>query len=179
MRRFLLGRFTNEVGLNSPLILYVRSMISKDLVKDIVVRLTKETAIFLVEIKVSSANKISVEIDSPQGITIEECVKMSRAIESSLDRDTEDFDLEVSSPGLTQPFRVFEQYQKNCGQQVDVVKLDGQKVNGLLQYADTEGITLEISTKIKEAGQKRPRIVMQPLSLRYSEIKTTKLALNF
>ena len=154
-------------------------MISKDLVKDIVVKLTKETTMFLVEVKVSGANKISVEIDSPQGITIEECVNISRAIESSLNRDTEDFELEVSSPGLTQPFKVFEQYQKNCGQRVDVVKLDGQKINGLLQHADTDGIILEVSAKIKEVGQKRPKTVMQSVSLKYSEIKATKLALTF
>ena len=154
-------------------------MVSKDLVKDIIVKLTHDTAIFPVEVKVSSANKISVEIDSPQGITIEECVNISRAIESGLNRETEDFELEVSSPGLTQPFRVFEQYLKNCGQQVDVVRIDGQKINGLLQYADSEGITLEILTKIKEVGQKRPKTVMQSFSLKFNEIKATKLALTF
>jgi len=154
-------------------------MISKDIVKDILVKHIRETAIFLVDITVSSTNKINVEIDSPQGITIEECVSISRAVESGLDREANDFELEVSSPGLTQPFKVFEQYLKNCGQMVETLKRDGHKITGLLRHADTESILLEISTKIKEVGQKRPKTVIQPVSIKLNEIKTTKLALTF
>ena len=149
-------------------------MISKDIVKNIVLSVTGDTAIFVVDVKVSSANKISVEVDKPDGITIEECVKLSRAIESGLDRETEDFELEVSSPGLTEPFKVMDQYHKNCGQQVDVVKRDGQKISGLLQHTDDDGIILEVQTKIREAGQKRPKTVMQTVTIKFNEIKTTR-----
>jgi len=149
-------------------------MISKDIVRNIVLSATSNTAIFVVDVKVGSANKISVEVDKPEGITIEECVKISRAIESGLNRETEDFSLEVSSPGLTEPFKVMEQYRKNCGRQVDVVKRDGQKISGLLQQMDDEGIILELKTKIREAGQKRPKTVVQTVALKFSDIKTTK-----
>ena len=149
-------------------------MISKESVKDIVLSVTGDTAIFLVDVKVDSANKIFVEVDKPEGVTIDECVFVSRAIEAGLDRETEDFELEVSSPGLTVPFKVMEQYQKNCGRQVNVVKCDGQKISGLLQHVDDEGIILETEAKIKEAGQKRAKTVMLTVAIKFSDIKTTK-----
>jgi ribosome maturation factor RimP len=149
-------------------------MISKDIVKNIVLSATGGSTIFVVDVKVDVANKISVEIDKPEGVTIEECVMISRAIESGLNRETEDFELEVSSPGLTEPFKVMEQYRKNCGKPVNVVKRDGQKIIGLLQHADDEGIVLEVETKIREAGQKRPKTVIQTVTIKFSDIKTTK-----
>ena len=135
---------------------------------------TGGTTIFMVDVKVNSANKISVEVDKPEGITIDDCVTISRAIESGLDRETEDFELEVSSPGLTEPFKVMEQYHKNYGQQVDVVMRDGQKISGLLQQTSDEGIILEVETKIREAGQKRPKTVKQTVAVKFSDIKTTR-----
>ena len=161
-------------GTKIPLVLYVKSMISKKIIEDIVLSFISETAIFVVDVKVDGANRISVEVDKPEGITIEECVTISRAIESGLNRETEDFELEVSSPGLTEPFKVMEQYHKNCGRQVDVVKRDGQKISGLLQHADAEGIVLETKIKNKDEKQKRPKTVMQTVAINFSEIKTTK-----
>ena len=153
-------------------------MISKDIVKNIVSSVISGSAIFVVDVKVNSANKIFIEVDKPEGITIDECVNISRAIESSLDREKEDFELEVSSPGLTEPFKQKEQYRKNCGRQVDVVKRDGQKISGLLQHTDDEGIILELKAKIREAGQKRPKTVMQTVAVKFSDIKTTKVTIT-
>jgi ribosome maturation factor RimP len=149
-------------------------MISKKIVSDMIASAIRETSIFVVDLEVDGSGRISVEVDKPEGITIDECVKISRAIESGLNRETEDFELEVSSPGLTEPFKVVEQYHKNCGRQVDVVKRDGLKISGLLQHADDDGIVLETKVKIREAGQKRPKTVMQTLAVRFDEIKTTK-----
>jgi ribosome maturation factor RimP len=154
-------------------------MISKDIVKNIILSVIGGTSIFVVDVKVDSANRISVEVDKPEGITIEECVHISRAVESGLNREVEDFELEVSSPGLTEPFKVTEQYRKNCGRQVDVVKRDGQKINGLLQHADEDGIILEVKAKIREAGQKRSKTVMQNVTINFSDIKTTKVTITF
>ena len=149
-------------------------MISKEFVKDIILSVIGDTAIFLVDLKVDNTNIISVEVDKPEGITIEECVFISRAIETGLNREAEDFELEVSSPGLTVPFKVMAQYQKNCGRKVNVLKCDGQKLSGLLQHVDDEGIILEVEAKIKEAGQKRAKTVMQTVAIKFSDIKTTK-----
>ena len=177
MRGFLLKR--GGGGLKSPSFYMSKNMISKNIIRDIVFSVIGETAIFLVDIRVDSSNKISVEVDKPEGITIEECVNISRAIENGLDRELEDFELEVSSPGLTEPFRVLEQYLKNCGRQVDVVKKDGQKINGLLLEASEEGIVLETKVKIRETGQKRPKTVTQTVSLKFSDIKATKVTITF
>jgi ribosome maturation factor RimP len=154
-------------------------MISKDVVRNIVMSVIGETAVFVVDVTVDNANRISVEVDKPEGITIEECVHISRAIESGLDRETEDFELEVSSPGLTEPFKVVEQYRKNCGRQVDVTMRDGQKINGLLQQTGDDGIVLELKAKIREAEQKRPKTVMQTVSIKFHDIKATKVAITF
>ena len=154
-------------------------MISRDIIKELVLSAINGTAIFVVDVKVDSANRITVEVDKPEGISIEECVRISRAIESGLDRETEDYELEVSSPGLTAPFKVIEQYRKNCGRQVNVEIRDGKKINGLLQHADDEGIVLEVKAKIREAGLKRPKTVMQTVALKFSDIKATKVVITF
>ena len=150
-------------------------MISKEIVKSLVESAIGGTTIFIVDIKIDSASRIFVEADKFEGISIDECVRISRAIESGLNRETEDFELEVSSPGLTLPFKVIDQYRKNCGRQVNVVKRDGEKINGLLQHTDDEGIVLEVKTKIREAGQKRPKTVMRTVALKFSDIKATKV----
>ena len=166
-------------GTEIPLVLYVNDMISRDIVKDIVLLAIGETAFFVVDVRVDSVNRICVEVDKPEGISIEECAHISRAIESGLSRDAEDFELEVSSPGLTEPFKVVEQYRKNCGRPVEVVKRDGQKISGLLQQTDAEGIVLEVMTKIREAGLKRPKTVKQTVALKFNDIKATKVAITF
>ncbi|MDR2037924.1 MAG: ribosome assembly cofactor RimP [Bacteroidales bacterium] len=154
-------------------------MISKDIVKSIVQSFIEGQTIFLVDIRVDDTNRIFVEVDKPEGITIDECVSISRAIEASLDREIEDYELEVSSPGLTEPFKVIGQYQKNCGRMVDVVMKEGQKIKGLLQYVDDEGIMLEVEAKIREEGKKRPKIVKQSVPLKYNDIKATKVTITF
>ena len=154
-------------------------MISKNIVKSIIESGIEGTSVFLVDVKVDASNRILVEVDKPEGITIDECVKISRTVESNFDREVEDYELEVSSPGLTEPFKVIGQYRKNYGRAVDVVKTDGQKISGLLQFVDDDGIVLEVKAKVKEEGKKRPTIVMQTVPLKFIDIKTTKVKISF
>ncbi len=154
-------------------------MISKDTVYRIVVLAIEGTSIFVVDVWVDQSNKIFVEVDKPEGITIEECVNISRVIEGNLDREIEDYDLEVSSPGLTEAFKVREQYRKNCGKVVDVVKKDGQKINGILEQVGDDEIVLEMKVKVKEDGRKRPKYVPQTVTLKFDDIKTTKVTITF
>ncbi len=154
-------------------------MISKETIRDIIIPVIDGLPIFVVDIRVDAANKIVVEVDTPDGITIEECIRISQAIESSLDREVEDFELEVSSPGLTEAFKVIEQYQKNCGRTVDVVKKDGQKLNGILQQVDEQGIVLETKAKVKNEGDKRAKLVTQTIILNFNDIKATKVTITF
>jgi ribosome maturation factor RimP len=130
--------------------------------------------IFLVSVKVDNNNKIQVHIDTTEGISIDECVRVSRELEEKLDRDREDFALEVSSPGLDSPFRVIEQYQKNVGKKISVVKTDGEKLDGVLKKTMENGIALEFSRGRKDQS-KDPEL----LELSFREIKSARASIQF
>jgi ribosome maturation factor RimP len=134
--------------------------------------------IFLVEKKVSSGNQIEILIDSFENISIKDCILLSRHIEFSLDRDENDFSLQVASAGLSEPFKVFMQYQKYIGSQVDVYLRGGQKVFGKLIDADvSKGIKLE--TKRTEKVGKKKKEVLEELHFTFDQIDKTKLVISF
>ena len=105
-------------------------MLSEHQIKKIVEQHILEREHFLVALTVSPLNKISVVIDNNKGISVSDCVELSRFVESNLNRDEEDFELEVSSPGLDQPFKVLKQYQKYIGKLVETVTKEGKKITG-------------------------------------------------
>ena len=129
---------------------------------------------FLVDLKVSSTNRITVLIDNMNGITIDACVAMSRAIEHNLDREKEDFELMVSSPGLEMPFTITRQYYKNEGRMVDVVDKQGKKFTGLLKNVTDGGFDLETTTK--EKGKKSIPVL---ISYNYEDVASTKVSIKF
>ena len=134
--------------------------------------------IFLVEKKVSSGNQIEILIDSFENISIKDCILLSRHIEFSLDRDENDFSLQVASAGLSEPFKVFMQYQKYIGSQVDVYLRGGHKVFGKLIDADvSKGIKLE--TKRTEKVGKKKKEVLEELHFTFDQIDKTKLVISF
>jgi len=124
-------------------------------------------------------NKIIVLIDRDGGVNIRQCVEVSRFIEKSLDRDAEDFELEVSSAGLDQPFRVLRQYQKNMGKEVDVKLKDGKKISGNLIRATEEGITIQQISKVRIEGRKAKEEVSKNIDLTFPEIKETRVVIKF
>jgi len=130
--------------------------------------------IFLVGVKVDNNNKIIVHIDTTEGISIDDCVRVSKELEEKLDRDMEDFALEVSSPGLDSPFRVIEQYQKNIGKKINLVKTDGEKLDGILKKTGENGIVLEI-IRGKKGQPKDPEL----LELAFTEIKSGRVSIQF
>ena len=130
--------------------------------------------IFLVDVKVDNNNKIIVHIDTPEGISIDDCVLVSKELEEKLDRDREDFALEVSSPGLDSPFRVIEQYQKNIGKKINLVKTDGEKLDGILRKTGENGILLEM-IRGKKGQTKDPEV----LELAFTEIKSGRASIQF
>ncbi len=137
------------------------------------------TDLFLVEVKVSTDNCIEVLVDSPAGIDLDRCVEISRAIESALDREAEDFELTVSSAGLDLPFKVLPQYLKYIGKEVEVVLKNGKKQKAVLTAANEQDITLEYTVMKKEEGAKRKKPVSETTTYALSEIKTTKPIINF
>ena len=134
---------------------------------------------YLVDVTVSSANKIRVIIDNFNGISIDECVSMSRWIEQQLDRETEDFELEVTSPGLDQPFRVLRQYEKNIGKEVEIKLSDGSKIQGTLVTAGSDSVEIEQQQKEKVEGKKGRQLVTRKFSFPFSEIKETRIVIKF
>lgn len=148
-------------------------MIDKEYIKGLVEELIKGTELFLVAVKVSSANRITVLADKNDGITIDECVLIHRHIENNLDREKEDFELQVSSPGLDLPFGVIEQYYKNQGRKVEVIETDGSKITGILKNVTAGGFELETEVKIK--GKTREK---KDISFNFDEIKTTRVILT-
>lgn len=134
---------------------------------------------FLVDVTVSSGNDIHIMVDSDTGISINQIVEISRYVESKLDRDAEDFELSVYSAGLTEPFRLIRQYKKNKNKEIEVLLLNGQKLNGLLIGVEDQGIDLEVTTKEKPEGSKKKELVTRVHHLEYSEIKEAKKILKF
>jgi ribosome maturation factor RimP len=134
---------------------------------------------FVVDVSINNANQIKVCVDSFEGITIDECVRISRCIEGQLDREKEDFALEVSSAGLTQPFKVVEQYRKNLGKDVEVVTREGLKLKGKLTSLQGNEIGLELiagKNKSKKTMKELPEIEKK---IAFKDIKSTKLIINF
>ncbi len=154
-------------------------MITIQQIRDFVSGYLKETELFEVDISVSSGNNITVLIDSMKGINIDDCVKLNRAIESNFDRTVEDFELEVSSPGLSLPFKVWQQYIKNLGHTVEVVYKNGLKISGKMVSAKDNTISLEVQKKIKPEGKKRPELVIELINISLEEVKSTKVVINF
>ncbi len=147
-------------------------MTDKTTIENIVNEYIKGTGIFLVAVKVSTANRISVLADTKNGITIEECALLHRHIENRLDREKEDFELLVSSPGLDMPFLVSEQYHKNEGRMVEVITTDGEKYSGILKQVTAGGFELETEVKIKGKGKEK-----KDLSFNLDKVKSTRIVL--
>jgi ribosome maturation factor RimP len=154
-------------------------MIEKSIVYQIVEEWLKDKDYFIVDVKVNSDDKVEVEIDHADGVWIEDCADLSRFIEDHLDRDTEDYELEVGSAGIGQPFKVLQQYLIHIGSDVEVMTLGGQKIVGVLKAADEQKFTITVQKRIKEEGDKRPKLTDVDETFGYEEIKYTKYLISF
>lgn len=134
---------------------------------------------FLVDVQINSGNTIIIEIDNNEGVDIDQCAGLSRYIQDHLDREKEDYELEVGSAGLTSPFRVLQQYCKNIGNEVEVLTADGKKLIGVLKEADESGFTLVVSKKVKDENAKRKTEIEEDIRLNYKEVKHTKYLIRF
>jgi len=154
-------------------------MIDKNVVKSLVDEWLEGKEYFLVDIQISSDDKIVVEIDHADGVWIEDCVELSKYIEDRLSRDEEDYELEVGSAGLGQPFKVPQQYINFIGKEVEVLDADGRKVKGLLKSVDGTTFVVTVKEKVKVDGKKRP--VLQDVDHTYdmNKVKYTKYLISF
>jgi ribosome maturation factor RimP len=139
--------------------------------------LANDTGYFLVDVRIKPTNNFKIFIDGDQGITIEKCVQINRALYKKLEElglfPTGDFSLEVSSPGLDEPLKLLRQYKKNIGRQVELILQDGSKKEGRLMEVSEDGIIVE-ETK----GKNKKKEVINHTFL-FDNIKTTKIQVVF
>ena len=154
-------------------------MIKKEVVSQIVNDWMEGKDYFLTDLTVSADNRIVVEMDHEQGVWIEDCVDLSRFIESRLNRDEEDYELEVGSAGIGQPFKVARQYLIHIGDEVETLTKEGRKLRGVLSAADEEGFTLSCEEKVKKEGEKRPKLQTVEYHFKYDKVKYTKYQISF
>ncbi|MGZ3883112.1 MAG: ribosome assembly cofactor RimP [Bacteroidia bacterium] len=155
-------------------------MITKEQVKALVLEKIQGSSLFLVDIKVSASNKIEVFVDGDNGLAIKDCVELSRFIEKSLDRETEDFSLEVSSPGATAPLKMARQYVKHIGRDLEIVMNDGMELTGkLVNVNGTEEISIETTRREPKAIGKGKITVTETHTLNLNTIKESKIKLKF
>lgn len=154
-------------------------MIDKNEVKQLVEKWLDGKDYFLVDVEISPDNKIVVEIDHADGVWIEDCVQLSRFLEDNLNRDEEDYELEVGSAGLGQPFKVEQQYINFVGKEVEVLALDGKKYRGILKSVSGRDFVVTIKEKIKKEGAKRPVLEDVDKNFNMDNIKYTKYLISF
>ena len=154
-------------------------MIEKDVISQLVEEKLASSDNYLVDVVIKPGNLIIIEIDNDEGVCIDDCAELSRYVEGHLDRDVEDFELEVGSAGIGQPFKVLQQYVNHIGKEVEVLAKDGRKHCGVLKDADERQFTVTVQKKVKEEGAKRPKMVDEDLTFTYEEIKYTKYLISF
>lgn len=153
-------------------------MITKQKITELVEEVMTD-GLFLVDLIVAPGNAIKVIIDGDTGVTISTCVKVSRQVEGNLDREVEDFSLEVMSAGLDQPFRVERQYHKYLNKSIEVIDQNDIKLEGILKEVTSEGIQLETSKREKVEGKKKKQLIIRQHQFSYDQIKSAKCVISF
>ena len=154
-------------------------MIDKNIVRRLVDEWLEGKEYFLVDIQISPDSKVVVEIDHADGVWIEDCVELSKFIEENLSRDEEDYELEVGSAGLGQPFKVPQQYINFIGKEVEVLDHDGRKVSGVLKSVDGNKFVVSVNDKVHVEGKKRPVKMDVDHVYDMNEVKYTKYLISF
>jgi ribosome maturation factor RimP len=157
-------------------------MINKENIRQVVNKEIEGSGIIIIDIQIDNSNNIKIILDSFKGVNINECAKINRLIESNFDRDNEDYRLEISSYGITQPFILPMHFLKNINRQVEVYSKDGNTIKGLLKNVkltddknDIDSIEISNKKKIKEEGKKKKTEVEQIIKLHNNEIQKAKL----
>jgi ribosome maturation factor RimP len=146
-------------------------MIDKFKVLDIVKDVLEGSDKYLVNMKITPDNRIFVDLDGDNGINIDDCIEVSRAIENSLNRDEEDFELNVSSAGADSPLKMPRQYRRHVGRELSVEPFEGAKVEGVLTEAGDSQFTIKTKGSKKEPSQE--------LSFAYEDVKTARVLIRF
>ncbi len=154
-------------------------MITIQQIESLILDKLESDGVFVVDLSVSSSNRISVTLDSEKGIPISYCIDISRLIEHNLDREKEDFALEVSTAGLDQPLKLPRQYKKNIGREVDVITKEEKNITGKLTEVIDTGFTVETEEKVKIEGKKKKESRVTPHIFNFEDVKSVKIVVSF
>ncbi len=156
-------------------------MINKDTVKTAVEEWLSQNDYFLVDVDVTPDGRIVIEIDHADGVWIEDCAALSRFLQERLGEELGEYELEVGSAGIGQPFKVIRQYLNHIGKEVEVLASDGKKYQGVLQSVadDEQSFVVTVKEKQKQEGKKRPVLVDVEKTFNVGEVKYTKYLLTF
>ncbi len=157
-------------------------MISKKKVAALIYERIEEldNGLFVVSLIISTGNKINIELDKHEGgVSVKDCMSVSRNVEHNLDREQEDFELHVSSAGLDKGLRVYAQYQKNVGRDVVVKLHEDGKVEGTMIAVTPEQITVQTTRKERIEGKKKKQTIIEDVVLTMDKIKETKIVISF
>ncbi len=154
-------------------------MINKEIVKTLTEEWLQGNEYFLVDVNFAADDRIVIEIDHADGVWIEDCAELSRFLQERLGDELGEFELEVGSAGLGQPFKVAQQYINHIGDTLEVLQADGKKVQGVLKAVDAPSFTITVQEKQKQEGKKRPVLVDVDKTYQMDEVKYAKYLLAF
>jgi ribosome maturation factor RimP len=156
-------------------------MIEKKTIEKAVEEWLQKGDYYLVDVEMTPDDRIVIEIDHADGVWIEDCADLSRHLQETLGEELGDYELEVGSAGIGQPFKVMRQYVNHIGKDVEVLQKNGQKVQGILKEVDETAATFVVTVKEKQQveGKKRPVLVDVDKAFAVSDVKYCKYLLNF
>ena len=155
-------------------------MITKETLKTLVEEWLKKGDYFLVDIQMDGGDdRIVIEIDHADGVWIEDCAELSRFLQEKLGEELGDYELEVGSAGLGQPFKVAQQYVNHVGDNIEVIDATGKKMTGVLKSVDGRQFVMTTQEKQIPEGKKRPVKVDVDKTFSMDEVKSTKYLLTF
>ncbi|WP_320815470.1 ribosome assembly cofactor RimP [Flavobacterium sp.] len=135
--------------------------------------------LFLIDLKIDSSNKIIITLDGDNGVNLQDCIEVSKAIDDKLDREEEDFSLEVASAGVSSPLKLVRQFKKNLNRTLKVKKTNDEVIEAQLTAASDENITLEWKAREQKKIGKGKETVEKKVQLLYSEIKEATVIISF
>ena len=141
--------------------------------------LDENPALFLINLDIKGDNEIKVTIDGDQGVTVQDCIAVSRKVEHNLDREEEDFALEVMSVGATTPLELPRQYKKNVGRTLEVKTTKGDKIQGLLETATDNEVSLAWKAREPKPVGKGKVTVQKAVTIPYTDIEQAKVVIKF
>ena len=154
-------------------------MINKEIIQTLTEEWLQGNEYFLVDVNFAADDRIVIEIDHADGVWIEDCAELSRFLQERLGEELGEFELEVGSAGLGQPFKVAQQYINHIGDTLEVLQADGKKVQGTLKAVDAPSFTITVQEKQKIEGKKRPVLVDVDKTYQMDEVKYAKYLLAF